>query len=670
MFPERMKADMASLTGCLYRLYGSRWDFHSVLGELVKIMEDADRYRPKHLRARDEDEHRDWFNSGCEVGMMLYVDLFAGDLGGVERKIPYLQSLGVTYVHLMPLFRCPAENNDGGYAVSSYRDVEPRIGSIEKLAALAASFHKAGIRLVLDFVFNHTSDEHEWALAARRGSAEFSDYYFIYRDKADADAWNRTLREIFPDSRRGSFTWVDEVGGWVWTTFNSFQWDLNYANPAVFLAMCREMLSIANLGVDVLRLDALAFVWKKMGTTCENLPEAHVLIQAFQYVARIAAPSLCFKSEAIVHPDEVIKYIGDDECRLSYNPLQMALFWEASATRSTALLSSSLRKRWSIPASCGWVNYIRCHDDIGWTFSDDDAQECGINGYDHRHFLNRFYMGIFPGSFAKGEPFQFNPATGDCRVCGTMASLSGFEEALALYRRGFDSGDADILSRAELHASMAVARMTMLYASLFALPGIPLLYAGDETATLNDYSYRDVKGKKDDSRWVNRIAADWKRIERIGALAGAPLADASFSAASATSATSATSCVPSGDPAEWLLTRQARVFAALKRIIAVRKAEPAFRGSSVEFVDIGDARVLAFVRRARTENGVSVVRVLANFSEEPVLVHPRARGSAFVHSACAGGNDLLSGEELGRAGAITLAPYQAIWLKEKTYEEM
>jgi len=625
MINARFKALMPELVKRMYQLYGSKWDFYLVLQKLTDIMETASLSRSEELRTQDEEResHPDWFLDEKETGMMLYVDLFAGTLTGLKKKIPYLVDLGITYVHLMPLFRCPALHNDGGYAVSSYREVEKRQGTIAQLAEVAARFRKAGIRLVLDFVFNHTSDEHDWALAAKKGQEEFRDYYLIFREKEEADSWNSTLREIFPDTRRGSFTYVEEAGGWVWTTFNSFQWDLDYRNPQVFLAMCEEMLAIANLGVDVLRLDALAFVWKKIGTNCENLPEAHVLIEAFQYVAQIATPSLVFKSEAIVHPDEVIKYIGKNQCSLSYNPLQMALFWESTATRRTGLLIKSLKKRWPIPAGCGWVNYIRCHDDIGWTFSDEDARECGINGYDHRHFLNKFYTNRFDGSFARGEAFQYNPENGDCRVCGTMASLCGLEEANDLYRKettGEKSG------RAQVYADMAIRRMIMLYSVLFALPGIPLLYAGDETATLNDYSYHDEAGKKADSRWVHRIAMDWKRNEKISA-------------------------GTTGD--DWLLDQQAKVFHALKNIIRTRKGESLFGRASIEFYDCRNERLFAFIRQ---EPGTGRIFVLANFSEEK---------ASFPLYLRVTGTDLLSGKKYSGIDACVLDAYQTVWIKEE-----
>lgn len=603
MYKKQLEDNMAELTARLYSLYGRRWDFYSILDRLQKIMKKYSLERTGYLKDCDDkaiEARRNgkgfWFLRQDTVGMMLYVDLFAGNLKGLLDTIPYLKDLGVNYVHLMPLFDCPEKENDGGYAISSYRKVQQRLGDITDLRRVADEFHKNGIRLVLDFVFNHTSDEHEWALKALKGDKKYKNFYYIYKDKTEVDSWNRTLREIFPTVRRGSFTYLEKQKEWVWTTFNSFQWDLNYSNPEVFLAMCEEMLSIANLGVDVLRLDALAFVWKRKGTVCESLPEAHTLIQAFQYVARIAAPSLEFKSEAIVHPDEVIKYINDKECSLSYNPLQMALFWNTLATRDTRLLTLSLKKRWYIPQDCAWINYIRCHDDIGWTFSDEDAGSIGINGYDHRQFLNRFFTGRFDGSFAKGEPFQLNPTTGDCRICGTMASLAGLEQA-----------------EAEMNAlwrEMAVGRMKMMYALLFALPGIPLLYAGDEKAMLNDYSYRNDVHKREDSRWVHREKADLSHRFKYAS--------------------------------------QSEFASYLKMLVSIRSGEPLFGGNEIAFYDVQDSHVFAFRR--------GIIHVVANFSESRAQFHLGAWSK--------NSTDLLTGNVYDNHSPQELKPYEVRWLKE------
>ena len=367
-------------------------------------------------------------------------------------------------------------------------------------ATLAEELRSAGISLVLDFVFNHTSDEHEWARRARAGDPEYREFYYLFPDRTMPDAYERTLREIFPTVRRGSFTWRPELQRWVWTTFNSFQWDLRYANPAVLVAMAEEMLFLANAGVEFLRLDAVAFIWKQLGTSCENLPEAHLIIQAFNAIARIAAPALLFKSEAIVHPDDVISYVSPGECQVSYNPLLMALLWEALATRDVKLLSYSLAKRHHLPAGTAWVNYLRSHDDIGWTFDDADARWVWIEPHGHRRFLNAFYTGRFPGSFARGVPFQENPETGDARVSGTLASLAGLELAL-------EQGDAAAID-------LAVRRILLLYGVVLTAGGVPLIYLGDEFGTLNDYSYAAEPAKADDSRWVHRPRFDHQRLPR------------------------------------------------------------------------------------------------------------------------------------------------------------
>ncbi len=604
MYQKQLEVNMAALTARLFELYGSRWDFYQILERLESIMKKASAQRQSgYLHDADEESIRSqngtqpWYLNQNTIGMMLYVDLFAGNLRGLIEKIPYLKDLGVNYVHLMPLFDCPKDENDGGYAISSYRKVQPRLGTIEDLKFVAEEFHKNGIRLVLDFVFNHTSDEHEWAKKARKGDPKFKNFYYMYKEKSEVDSWNATLREIFPTVRRGSFTYLKELDEWVWTTFNSFQWDLNYSNPEVFLAMVEEMLFIANLGVDVLRLDALAFVWKEKGTVCESLPKAHTLIQAFQYVAAIACPSLQFKSEAIVHPDEVIKYINGAECHLSYNPLQMALFWSTVATRDTRLLSTSLKNRWRVPENCAWVNYIRCHDDIGWTFSDEDAARLGINGFNHRQFLNRFFTGRFEGTFACGEPFQLNPTTGDCRICGTMASLAGLEQA-------------EKLNSEELRR-MAVSRMKMMYAVQMALPGVPLLYAGDEKALLNDYSYRDDKSKKEDSRWVHRIKSNWSQKSEYKS--------------------------------------QKIVADFVKKVIALRKEEPMLAGSEIFFYDIQDSRVFAFRR--------NTLHVVANFSDSPA--------EFMIDAWSENSTDLLTGRNFWNHQKQLLAPYEVRWLKER-----
>jgi amylosucrase len=519
--------------------------------------------RPAELRERDQESEtasRAWFTSHETIGGVCYVDRFAGDLRGLEQRLPYLRELGITYLHLMPLFAAPEPHNDGGYAVSSFRDVNPKLGSLADLQRLARTMHKDGIRLVLDFVFNHTSDEHMWAQRALTGESRFQAYYRMFDDRSIPDSYERFLREIFPDQAPGNFTFRPEINKWVWTTFNRFQWDLNYANPEVFRAMLVEMLFLANVGADVLRLDAVPFVWKQPGTNCENLPAVHWIIRGFNAFVRIAAPSLIFKSEAIVHPRDVQSYIAPEECQLSYNPILMSHLWDALATRETFMMRHAMSQRFALPDGCAWLNYVRSHDDIGWGFADEDAAAVGINGGDHRYFLNVFYTGRFPGSFAAGLPFNFNPRTGDMRISGTTASLAGLEKALA-------SGDLDA-------QNSAIARILLLYGVVYAIGGIPLLYLGDELAALNDMDYQRDSFRAADNRWAHRPAFSSEHY--------ATRHD--------------------------LTTVHGRVYAGIQRLIAVRRATPALAGSRTQFHDARSKHIFAFSRNNQ-------LLVLSNFSE-------------------------------------------------------
>lgn len=611
-FEQRLTHEWERLFGLLLRLYGQQYDFFYHLEQILLVAAQSWIERPAALRRLDAQRSADpqWHQSPQTVGAVLYVDLFSDTLDGLQQRIDYLAQLGVTYLHLMPLFAAPAGNSDGGYAVSSYRTVNPALGTMEQLADLASTLRQRGISLVLDFVFNHTSDEHLWAQQARNGDPDHEAFYLIFPDRTMPDAYDRTLREIFPSVRRGSFTWDEGMRRWVWTTFNSFQWDLNYANPAVFQAMAAEMLFLANVGIEVLRLDAVAFIWKRLGTDSENQPEAHLLIQAFNAMARIAAPALLFKSEAIVHPDEVVKYISPHEAQLSYNPLIMALCWEALATREVKLLAYSLATRWKIAAGCSWVNYLRCHDDIGWTFDDDDARRLGIDPYGHRRFLNAFYTGEFPGSFARGVPFQANPTTGDARISGTLASLAGLEQG--------------IQERNPLLIDLAIKRILLLHSVILSLGGLPLLYIGDELGTLNDYSYVQHAAHADDSRWIHRVAFNWASGERWNDMAS-----------------------PAG-----------YIYHEIVRLIALRKSLIAFGGMELEVFPTANPHLLGYVRH----NGGQRVVAIANFSEHPQTV---PANQIRLHGLSYRFTDVNAGVTITADQPLTLAAYQFVWLVQE-----
>lgn len=608
-FNERLENEFQRFAELLWRLYGSRPDFAYQVETIIANLFSAYAARPAYLKERDRrfPPESGWFLSQEQVGAIAYVDRFAGSFGGLKERLPYLQELGVTYLHLMPFFRSPRNENDGGYAVSSYRETDPKLGTMEDLSQLARDFSEKGIVLVADFVFNHTSDEHEWALKAKAGDTKYQDFYWLFSDYGEALEYQAHLRDIFPEVRRGSFTFNEELQKWVWTTFHSYQWDLNYRNPEVFNAMAQEMLFLANAGISVLRLDAVAFTWKQKGTNCENLEEAHTLIRAFQAAGRLAAPSLLFKSEAIVHPEDIKKYIDMRECQISYNPLLMAELWEASATKEVRLLALSLRKRHSLPQGCAWVNYVRCHDDIGWTFADEDAAELGIKGKDHRDFLNAFYLGDFPGSFSRGVSFQYNPATGDRRICGTAASLAGIEQAL-------EEGTGTDLDR-------AIRRLIMLYGIAFAAGGIPLIYLGDEVATLNRYEYAHDPAQARDSRWVHRPLWSEDAYKKRQ------------------------------DPA----TVEGRVFTAMRRLAEQRKAHAVFGSQDLSIADSGHPSVLVFHKQIPGQ----LLTVIGNFSESPVILPSERLGTILAGQ---NGKDLLSGRLVLSGEALELQACELLWI--------
>ncbi|MBF7073385.1 alpha-amylase family protein [Glaciecola sp. MH2013] len=576
VFLSRLNTHFPPLFTILYEVYGGQYDFFYHLQSLVEVLKSNFVERKASLKKKDKERTNlpTWFKSEKQLGMACYVDLFAGDLKKLQQQIPYLQELGITYIHLMPLYKSPEGDSDGGYAVSDYRCVDPKLGSIDDLKKLGAKLAKAGISLVLDFVFNHTSDEHHWARLAKEGKQEYQQFYWMFDSKDETTAYEEHLREIFPQVRRGNFSFDKHSQKWVWTTFNNFQWDLNYSNPAVFNAITDEMLFLANVGCDALRLDALAFIWKEMGTNCENQPKAHLLIQGFNRCLKIVAPAVAFKSEAIVHPDEVVKYIDKDECELSYNPLLMALIWNSLATRKTKLLTKSMQKSFSISDQCAWVNYARCHDDIGWTFDDNVAVELGINAFDHRLFLNQFYTGRFDGSFAKGVAFAENTTTGDCRVCGSLASLAGLEQAM-------DLQDEQLIAH-------AIKRVLLIHGVILSIGGIPLLYSGDELGLLNDYSFAEDDTKVHDERWVHRVAVDEKSIRN----------------------------------ASNIHTPQHSIAKGLEKLIKIRKEHVIFGDSPTHILNMHNDHIFAFMRKTKSKQGSDEQTLIAlfNFSEQRISV--------------------------------------------------
>lgn len=617
LFYARLGLHFEDIFKKFQRLYGDRVDFQNQLKMLVKALMKLYTDRPEELKKLDVERETNpgWYMSQEWVGTMLYVDRYAKNLKGFKGKIDYLKELGVNYVHLMPLLKSPKGENDGGYAVSDYKSVDRRFGSMKDIRDIASEFRKNNMLLELDLVLNHTADEHEWAEKALSGDEKYQNYYYMYSDRSIPDKFEETLPEIFPEMAPGNFTYREEIGKWIFTVFNRYQWDLNYRNPEVFIEMCKIMLNLANQGVDILRLDAVAFLWKRLGTDSQNEAEAHIILQLFKACGKIVAPGAVFKAEAIVQPIEIVKYLGEGEaagkeCEIAYNASFMVFLWDAIATKNTKLMVKGLENMPRLPKGTTWINYIRCHDDIGLGFSDHDAFQVGYDPRMHREFLIKYFTEGHMGSHANGEKFMYNPKTGDARITGSLAALTGLEKALK-----WDNHH---------EKEKSLKKIKLMHSAIMSFGGIPLIYYGDEIATLNDYSYMDEEDKKGDNRWLNRPVMDWEKAEKRNEEG----------------------------------TIEKDVFTSIKRMIDVRKTMPEFHNENdYQMMGVDNMHVFSFLRE-REENKTLVVM---NFSDEKQSIDcgilSRSGVYGELHDAYTGGSVDIED------GRIVLEPYQFYWIK-------
>ncbi|NBO20877.1 MAG: DUF3459 domain-containing protein [Rhodobacteraceae bacterium] len=617
IFALRMARSADDLWPYLARLYGQHPDYDAFVAALKEALAQGWADRPAPLRHLDlaRDLEPDWFLRPRMAGYSCYIDRFAGSLTKVLDKLDYLSDLGITYIHFMPCLMPRPGDSDGGYSVMDYRAINPIYGDMAEFEAVTRACRERGISVCVDLVLNHTAKEHDWARRAAAGDAKYQDYYLMFDDDTLPKRYEETLVEIFPEHAPGSFTHYPEFGKWVWTTFNEHQWDLNWANPWVFLEIAQVMLFLANKGADVLRLDAVAFMWKRMGTRCQSEPEVHDLLHALRAVSRIASPAVLHLAEAIVAPTEMLPYLGRGEHdgregNLAYHNSLMVQFWGALASRDTRLMTHVLHSHFPERLNnATYATYLRCHDDIGWAITDADAGALHLSGLAHRAFLSDFYEGVFPGSFAKGALFQVNPQTGDKRISGTMASLAGLERAVA---------DGDVGA-----ADLAVQRILMGHALIAAYGGIPLIFMGDEIGLLNDYTYTDTPDHAHDSRWIHRPMMDWWAAGDRAR----PGSDA------------------------------ARLFAGIKHILARRAATPALHGANpTQILNIGNPRLFALRRDAPT----GAVVCLFNFGEDW-----QALPQDWAHHAGARRmwDGLSQAPVVAHDGMISLPPYARVWLE-------
>ena len=577
--------------------------------ELCGLMEQRSRERDEKFRRLDRkrEENPDWYKRSDMVGMMMYTDAFAGTLKGVKEKLGYITECGVRCLHLMPLLDSPVVNNDGGYAVSDFTKVKESLGTMADLKELAEECHRRSISLCLDFVMNHTSEEHEWARRARAGEKEYQDRYFFF-DSYDIPAqYEKTCPQVFPTTAPGNFTWLEDVRKYVMTTFYPYQWDLNYANPDVFNIMVDNLLNLANHGVDVLRIDAVPYIWKELGTSCRNLPQVHTIVRMLRMICEVVCPGVLLLGEVVMEPARVAPYFGTvekPECHMLYNVTTMASIWHTLATGKVSLLKHQLDVINGLPGEYVFLNYLRCHDDIGWGLEYSWLQKEEMEEVPHKKFLNAYFTGNWPGSMARGELYNDDPASGDARLCGTTASLCGLEAAE-------ESGNPEALNQ-------ALACDLMLHACMMTLSGIPMLYSGDEIGELNDYGYKSDPVKAADSRYVHRGTFHWEAAERRKEQG----------------------------------TVEQVLFDGIGKLERLRRDSRVFLSTaSVRTAETHDPALLCLVRELEGEKLTAVF----NFSREPRTAWIREGGSC---------RDLLSGERL-EAENVAMGPFQARWLLQK-----
>ena len=605
IFAQRMEKHQDELRWLYVELYGN----DAMYAELCEQMHDYYLKRSTELKKRDikKEKNPDWFKEKEMLGMMLYIDNFAGNLKGVEKKLAYLKECNVNCLHLMPFLDTPKGKSDGGYAVADFRKVRPDLGTMKDLARLTEKCHENGMNVCMDFVMNHTSEEHEWAKRARAGEGEYMSRYFFY-DNGDIPArYEETVPQVFPTTAPGNFTWLPEIGHYVLTTFYPYQWDLNYRNPRVFNEMMYNFLFLANQGMDIIRIDAVPYIWKELGTSCRNLKEVHTIVRMMRMIAEIVCPSVILLGEVVMEPEKVVPYFGTvekPECHMLYNVTTMATTWNSIATRDIRLLKKQMDIVSRLPKQYTFLNYLRCHDDIGWWLDFDTMKQWGMEEPSHKRYLNDYFTGKIADSISRGELYNDDPVTQDARFCGTTASMCGIEAA------GFE-GNAEKMQT-------AIQEDLMLHAYMLTQSGIPMLYSGDELGQVNDYSYKDDAEKASDSRYLHRGAFLWELA----------------------------------DKRKDLSTVQGQLFQMLNRLEQIRRQENVFsQEAEVYTYDVHNDSILGILREYKGERFIA----LFNFSENEQTAWMQEEGIF---------RNLVNGEIVEVKDPV-LKGYEFVWMKYK-----
>ena len=606
IFQERLQRHHDELRWLYMELY----DNGSMFAELCDTMRQFYLQRNQELKTRDINRETDqeWYKQNDMLGMMFYIDNFAGNMKGVESKLDYIEQCNVNYIHLMPFLDTPKGRSDGGYAVSDFRKVQPKLGTMKDLDSLTSACHRKGINVCMDFVMNHTSEDHEWAKKARQGIGEYMSRYFFYDTTEETDMYERTVPQVFPTTAPGNFTWLADTGKYVMTSFYPYQWDLNYKNPRVFNEMMYNFLYLANRGIDIIRIDAVPYIWKELNTSCRNLMQVHTIVRMMRMISEIVCPGILLLGEVVMEPEKVTPYFGTvekPECHMLYNVTTMATTWHTVATRDVRLLKRQLDIVNALPKDYTFLNYLRCHDDIGWGLDYGTLHAEGFGERSHKQYLNDYFQGYTGNSNSRGELYNADPITGDARFCGTTASMCGVEKACA--------------EQDEAAIDQAVQLDLMLHAYMFMQSGIPVLYSGDEIGQLNDYTYKEDPDKAADSRYIHRGVMNWKLAANI----------------------------------QDTNTVQARIFQGLKQLEQIRKAQKVFVSNADTWtIETNDQSVLCIGRYFDNETLIGVF----NFSEYDKTVNLETSDDEY--------RDLITGTST-KLGDVSIPAYGFYYFKKK-----
>jgi amylosucrase len=459
----------------------------------------------------------------------------------------------------------------------------------------------------MDFVMNHTSQDHEWAKRARQGDGEYMSRYFFFNNDTIPKMYEQTVPQVFPTTAPGNFTWLPDVGHFVMTSFYPYQWDLNYKNPRVFNEMMYNFLYLANKGIDIIRIDAVPYIWKELGTQCRNLKQVHTIVRMMRIISEIVCPSVLLLGEVVMEPEKVVPYFGTvekPECHMLYNVTTMATTWHTVATRDVSLLKKQLDIVNGLPKEYVFLNYLRCHDDIGWGLDYGTLMTEGKGERSHKQYLNDYFQGIAGESNSRGELYNADPVSGDARFCATTASMCGIEKA------GFEQ-DAAAMER-------AIRFDVTLHAYMFMQSGIPVLYSGDEIAQVNDYTYKEDSNKADDSRYIHRGRMNWENAAKTN------------------------------DPS----TVEGKIFGSLGKLEKIRKSEKAFVSYADSWtIDTWDAGILGM---GRYYDGDKIIGFF-NFSENDRI--------AWVNETDGIYEDILTGQ-IVQPVALNVPAYGFYYLKK------